>query len=176
MASLSFAGKLQRLCLALDLVGAGMAIGIKDRERYIDPLLGPGWESVARAIVQRAAAPVWLASAFEDVVGNLVRNAIQTSVRQAPGQPVHIGFAVDTDVDFITGLEWLALRIRDRSPHELTVEMLRGRYIEEGLGLTADLVSRYDGALDVVEDAAPWTKAVVVRLPRVDDEDGGDDA
>ncbi|MCB9549928.1 MAG: tetratricopeptide repeat protein [Myxococcales bacterium] len=114
--------------------------------------------------------------AFEDVVGNLVRNAIQTSVRQAPGQPVHIGFAVDTDVDFITGLEWLALRIRDRSPHELTVEMLRGRYIEEGLGLTADLVSRYDGALDVVEDAAPWTKAVVVRLPRVDDEDGGDDA
>ncbi|MBX3528955.1 MAG: hypothetical protein KF904_22355, partial [Rhodoblastus sp.] len=69
MASLSFAGKLQRLCLALDLVGAGMAIGIKDRERYIDPLLGPGWESVARAIVQRAAAPVWLASAFEDVVG-----------------------------------------------------------------------------------------------------------
>lgn len=69
MASLSFAGKLQRLCLSLDLVGAGVAIGIKDRERYIEPLLGPGWEAVARAIVQRAAAPVWLASAFEEVVG-----------------------------------------------------------------------------------------------------------
>lgn len=106
--------------------------------------------------------------AFEDVVANLVRNAIQSSVRHAEG-PVHIGLAVASEVDMITGLQRLELQIRDRSPQQLTPEMLRGRYIEEGLGLTADLVSQYEGSLDVIEAPAPWTKAVMFQLPQVDD-------
>jgi nitrogen-specific signal transduction histidine kinase len=106
--------------------------------------------------------------AFEDVVANLVRNAIQSSVRHAQG-PVHIGLAIASEVDMITGLQRLALQIRDRSPQQLTPEMLRGRYIEEGLGLTADLVSQYEGSLDVIEAPPPWTKAVMFQLPQVDD-------
>ena len=58
--------------------------------------------------------------------------------------------------------------IEDRSPQVLTAEMVRGRYIEEGLGLTADLVSRYEGTLDVVPGENGWAKAVAVKLPRAD--------
>lgn len=106
--------------------------------------------------------------AFEDIVANLIRNAIQSSVRHGDG-PVHIGLAVHDEVDMITGLQRLVLLIRDRSPQQLTPEMLRGRYIEEGLGLTADLVSQYEGSLDVIEATAPWTKAVMFQLPQVDE-------
>jgi len=73
VAALSFAGKLHRLCLALELVGAGMPIGTKDRERYLDPMLGPGWEAVARAIVQRGVAPAGLEAVFEEVAGGAGR-------------------------------------------------------------------------------------------------------
>jgi tetratricopeptide (TPR) repeat protein len=109
--------------------------------------------------------------AFEDVVANLIRNAIQASTRQNLKDSVYIGLATATDVDPITGLAWLTLRVRDRVVQGLAVEVLRGRMVEEGLGLTAELVSRYEGALDVEADTAPWTKAVVVRLPRVEDEE-----
>ncbi|MCA9541359.1 MAG: hypothetical protein KC620_20805, partial [Myxococcales bacterium] len=111
-------------------------------------------------------------AAFEDIVGNLMRNALQSTQRHgAAGQAIVIGVAIEDEVDFITGLSRAVVRIRDRSPQRLTPEMLRGRYIEEGLGLTADLVSRYDGTLDVEAEAAPWTKAVVLKLPRVEDEE-----
>ena len=110
--------------------------------------------------------------AFEDVLGNLVRNAVQSTVRHTGGA-VHIGLGVHEEVDAITGLERLVFLIRDCSPQQLTPEMLRGRYIEAGLGLTADLVSRYEGTLDVRTEEAPWTKAVVVKLPRFDE--GEDD-
>ena len=118
----------------------------------------------------RVAAP---RHAFEDMLGNLIRNAIQSTMRHGEGDEVHIGLGVHEEVDPITGLERLVFLIRDRSPQQLTPEMLRGRYIEEGLGLTADLVSRYEGTLDVRADEAPWTKAVVVKLPRFDE--GEDD-
>jgi hypothetical protein len=53
--------------------------------------------------------------------------------------------------------------------------MLRGRYIEEGLGLTADLVSRYDGTLDVVGGDRGWSKAVLLKLPVVEMDSRGRD-
>ncbi len=110
--------------------------------------------------------------AFEDVVINLLRNALQSSARHSDVEaPIRLGMGVDEEVDFITGLESVVFLIRDASPQTLTPEMLRGRYIEEGLGLTADLVSRYEGSLDVIEQPAPWKKAVVVKLPRVDEEE-----
>lgn len=113
---------------------------------------------------------------FEDILTNLIRNALQSGLRHGqgvdPGEgltPValSIGLGLRTEVDPITGLERVLFLIRDRSPQRLTREMLRGRYIEEGLGLTADLVSRYDGTLDVIVGETDWHKAVVVKLPRV---------
>ncbi len=121
----------------------------------------------------RLALPVRVAvprHAFEDLLGNLLRNAVQSTLRHG-GAPVYLGLGVEAEVDGITGLERLVLLIRDRSPQRLTPEMLRGRYIEEGLGLTADLVSRYEGTLDVREGSAPWVKAVVVKLPLLDEEE-----
>lgn len=105
-------------------------------------------------------------AAFEDLMANLVRNAIQTSLKYGEERDgVHIGFGVGTELDPVTGLERVAFEVRDRSRKVLTAEMLRGRYIEEGLGLTADLISRYDGTLDVVPGTGVWSKAVVVKLP-----------
>jgi tetratricopeptide (TPR) repeat protein len=107
-------------------------------------------------------------AAFEDVLANLIRNGIQSSLEHGESDQVVIGLGVELEVDPITGLERLVFLVRDRSPKVLTAEMLRGRYIEEGLGLTADLVSRYEGTLDVLPGADGWSKSVVVKLPRVD--------
>ncbi|MBW2276839.1 MAG: hypothetical protein JRF63_05060, partial [Deltaproteobacteria bacterium] len=107
-------------------------------------------------------------AAFEDILANLIRNGIQSSMEHGAEGQVVIGLGVELEVDSITGLERLVFLVRDRSPKVLTAEMLRGRYIEEGLGLTADLVSRYEGTLDVLPGADGWSKSVVVKLPRID--------
>lgn len=103
---------------------------------------------------------------FEDIVANLIRNAVQSSIKYGAARgDVRIGLRVDDEIDDVTGIERAVLFVLDRSGEELTAEMLRGRYIEEGLGLTADLVSRYDGTLDVREGDGEWSKEVVVKLP-----------
>jgi len=115
-------------------------------------------------------------AAFEDILTNLLRNAIQSTIQHgAPGEDVVVGLGVGLEADPVTGLERAVMAVRDRSREELTAEMLRGRYIEEGLGLTADLVSRYDGTLDVVGGDRGWSKAVLLKLPVVElDPRGGD--
>jgi len=153
-------------------IDAALLEGVLQRTRREPAFAGVAFASVrledADALPCAVAMP---RHAFEDVVANLIRNAIQATLR-APGRPrVHIGLATATEVDPITGLAWLALRVRDQAPQALSVDVLRGRFVEEGLGLTAELVSRYDGALDVMAEVAPWTKAVVVRLPRVENEE-----
>jgi hypothetical protein len=138
-------------------------------------------------------------AAFDDIMTNLIRNAIQSSVQfgQLPKEtsaggpgplsddrsdsltansksaastldPVIIGLAVSLQLDEITGIERVVIAVRDRAPRTVTAEMLRGRYIEQGLGLTADLVSRYDGTIDVIPGDGGWSKAVVVKIPRAD--------
>jgi hypothetical protein len=72
-------------------------------------------------------------------------------------------------VDEITGLGTLAIRIKDRSPEQLSNEMLRGRYVERGMGITVDLLSRYDGSI-AVEDEPGWSKAVVLRFFILEDD------
>jgi tetratricopeptide (TPR) repeat protein len=103
--------------------------------------------------------------AFEDVMTNLLRNAIQASARHERGEVV-VGIAVESEVNAVTGHERLRFAVCDRSPEPLTLSALGRRGAEAGLGLTAELVARYDGSLDVEPGAAGWTKRVVVRLPR----------
>ncbi len=78
-------------------------------------------------------------------------------------QPIALGVTLETECDDITGLTSLVIRIKDRSPERLTNEMLRGRYVERGMGITADLLSRYDGSI-AVEPEPGWEKAVVLRF------------
>jgi hypothetical protein len=79
------------------------------------------------------------------------------------------GFAdLEAETDDITGLTSLAIRVKDRSTERLTNEMLRGRYVERGMGITADLLSKYDASIGV--EAEPgWEKAVVLRFFTVED-------
>ncbi len=124
--------------------------------RVVAPVFDLACELPVAVLIPRAA--------FEDVVGNLVRNALFSGM-EAGLEPVRVGMGVSISVDPITGLESFLLAVRDDSPRALTTEMIRGRYIEGGLGLSADLVARYEGSIDVEEGPEGWSKSVVVVLP-----------
>jgi tetratricopeptide (TPR) repeat protein len=103
---------------------------------------------------------------LHDILANVIRNSLMSSVMYAE-PPLGLGIELATEVDDITGLTSLSIRIKDRSPERLTNEMLRGRYVERGMGITADLLSRYDGSI-AVEPQAGWEKAVVLRFFALD--------
>jgi tetratricopeptide (TPR) repeat protein len=105
---------------------------------------------------------------FEDILANVLRNSLRSSVLYAR-PPVGLGIDLGVEMDEITGLSSVVLRVMDRSPEQLSNEMLRGRYVERGMGITVDLLSRYDGAISV-ESAPGWSKAVVLRFFTVEDE------
>ncbi len=107
-------------------------------------------------------------SDLDDILTNVFRNSLQSSVLYAP-KPISLGVDLVIEEDDITGLESLAIRIKDRSTEQLSDEMLRGRYIERGMGITVDLLSRYDGAI-AVEPEPDWQKAVVLRFFTVEPE------
>ncbi|MEZ4382060.1 MAG: tetratricopeptide repeat protein [Nannocystaceae bacterium] len=104
---------------------------------------------------------------LEDILTNVLRNSLHSSVLYGP-TPLQIGVDLEIEVDEITGLTTLAIRIKDRSTEQLSNEMLRGRYVERGMGITVDLLSRYDGAI-AVEPEPGWQKAVVLRFFTVED-------
>ena len=107
--------------------------------------------------------------ALEDILTNLLRNAVQACL--GDGDPmVVVGLGVDAEVDPITGFEFILLAVRDRSGRALTTEMLREGRVEHGLGLVADLVGRHGGTVGVTKGPPGWSKSVSVRLPRVQPE------
>jgi len=83
VAVLSFDGKIQLLSLALSLIAADVPIGPKDRERFSEPLEGPGWAAIARMVVQLGRAQGEIAVAFEKVAGGGV------PVREAKLREIH---------------------------------------------------------------------------------------
>ncbi|MCA9637828.1 MAG: hypothetical protein KC420_17495, partial [Myxococcales bacterium] len=70
---------------------------------------------------------------LEDILTNVLRNSLHSSVLYGPS-PTQIGVDLVTECDEITGLTTLAIRIKDRSSEQLSDEMLRGRYVERGMG------------------------------------------
>jgi tetratricopeptide (TPR) repeat protein len=106
---------------------------------------------------------------LHDILANVLRNSLMSSVMYAT-PPIGLGVELATEIDDITGLSSLAIRIKDRSPERLTNEMLRGRYVERGMGITADLLSRYDGSI-AVETEPDWEKAVVLRFFALDEDE-----
>jgi hypothetical protein len=105
---------------------------------------------------------------LEDILANVIRNSLRSSLLYAR-PPVGLGIDLATELDEITGLGTLAIRIKDRSPEQLSNEMLRGRYVERGMGITVDLLSRYDGSI-AVEPEQAWAKAVVLRFFVLEDD------
>ena len=116
-----------------------------------------------------------LAGDLDDILANLLRNA-WTAPRPGGAAP-RVGVAVREELDPITGLEHVAIRVRDDAPGRLTTEMIHERGIGRGLGLVAELVGRHEGSISVEAEAPPWAKAVVVRLGRAEPgEDDGEEA
>ncbi|MCB9745549.1 MAG: tetratricopeptide repeat protein [Alphaproteobacteria bacterium] len=107
---------------------------------------------------------------MEDIVVNLLRNGLQAVVEERPPGQRRLGLRLSEDVDFITGLERAELRFLDNAVSPLSDDMIRGRYIARGFGLTVDLVNRNQGAI-AVEPAEGWSKAIAVRLPRAEPEE-----
>lgn len=119
--------------------------------------------ALAPLVLQGEGAPVRIfPTDLEDILANVIRNSMRSSVLYAR-PPVGLGIELGTEIDEITGLGSLAIRIKDRSPEQLSNEMLRGRYVERGMGITVDLLSRYDGSIGV-ENEPGWSKAVVLRF------------
>ncbi len=124
---------------------------------------------LAPIVVEGEGAPVRIfRTDLEDILANVMRNSLRSSIHYAD-PPVGLGVSLQIEIDEITGLGSLAIRIKDRSPEPLTNEMLRGRYVERGMGITVDLLSRYDGAIGV-ESEPGWSKAVVLRFFTVEQE------
>lgn len=96
------------------------------------------------------------------VLVNLLRNALEASDGRGP-----IGLRLVIEEDPVTFLERVAIRVLDQAPRTVSTAMIRGRYIDRGLGLTVDVISRNAGSIHV-EDEPGWTKAIVVRLPMVE--------
>jgi hypothetical protein len=118
---------------------------------------------LAPLLIEGHGAPVRIfPTDLEDILANVIRNSMRSSVLYAR-PPVGLGIELGTEVDEITGLGSLVIRIKDRSPEQLSNEMLRGRYVERGMGITVDLLSRYDGSIGV-ESQPGWSKAVVLRF------------
>jgi tetratricopeptide (TPR) repeat protein len=98
---------------------------------------------------------------LHDILVNLLRNALQASDEAG----VHrLGVRLDFEEDWITGLRRVEIRVGDDAPRRISTAMIRGRYIDRGLGLAVDLTSRAGGSIHV-EDEPGFEKAVVVKLP-----------
>jgi signal transduction histidine kinase len=122
------------------------------------------WRDRVAIVVEPPAIPLRIRAFrqdLDDVLVNLIRNA-------AAASPDGVAVSATLDEDPITALRSVAIRVADRAPRRLTTAMIRGRYIERGLGLTVDLVGRMGGGV-TVQPHEGYEKAVVVRLPLVED-------
>ena len=71
--------------------------------------------------------------------------------------------------DAITGEAYLRLVLADDLPGALTIEEIRERPSDRGLGVVAEILRRNDGAIDVVPAPSPgFTKGIAVELPTVE--------
>ena len=109
-------------------------------------------------------------AAFEDALGNLVRNALRSSADHGQS-PIRLGLAITSEIDPVIGVERVAFHVRDASPAQLTTEMIRSRHLEGGLGIASDVVARYEGTIEVIHGSPPWTKALVMTFDRTHPEE-----
>ena len=100
-------------------------------------------------------------SDLHDIVVNILRNALHASLEEGADQ---VAVFVRPDEDLITGLLRYEIRVCDQVKKPLTTSMIRGRFIDRGLGLAVDLTSRAGGSIHV-ERQENWSKAIVIRLP-----------
>ncbi len=97
---------------------------------------------------------------WETIFRNLFANAL--------GSP-RLSLLAEAIRDPVTGQAQGRFVLYDADPRPLTTEMIRGRAAERGLGVVADVVRRWDGAVDVVPGAPGWAKGVAVEFAVVEE-------
>ena len=110
------------------------------------------------------------AQELDDIIVNLLRNNLQATLAER-GDDARLGLILEEELDPVTGLEEVAMRFCDNARSVLTDEMIQGRYIARGFGIVVERVRRRRGSVRVEPAAAPYNKAIVVRLPRAERED-----
>lgn len=98
---------------------------------------------------------------LRDILANLLRNALQATLDAGE---LRVGVHITIEEDPITCVQRVVIAVLDDAPKQVTTALLRGRYLEHGLGITVDLISRNGGSIRV-EDRKHWKKAITVRLP-----------
>jgi tetratricopeptide (TPR) repeat protein len=98
-----------------------------------------------------------------DILANLLRNACDAVLEESSEGECRVGIRVLEEMDPVTGLSWVAIRVLDNAARPFSNEMLKGRNIGRGVGLAMDLAKRSQGSLKVEEEEG-WSKAVVLRL------------
>ena len=106
-----------------------------------------------------------------DILANLVRNACDAVLEDCPAGDRRVGIRVLEEMDPITGLSWVAIRVVDNAVRPFDDTMLKGRNIGRGVGLAMDLAKRSQGSLKV-ESEPGWSKAVVLRLAVAEEMEG----
>jgi tetratricopeptide (TPR) repeat protein len=176
------AAQLRGLSNALNLTGYS-ALGALVRKACTvmvdEDLVTRCWDAVRREaafgdadelhlILEPAGEPeLWVRmyrSELEDTLKNLMRNAMQAVIESHGSR---VGIWVGVEEDDVTGLERVEIRVLDTAPRRVSTAMIRSRYIERGLGLAVDLISKNGGSIHVEDvNEGGWTKALVVRIPR----------
>ncbi len=83
-----------------------------------------------------------------------------------------LALLAERKTDPVTGQALARFVLFDEDPRLLTVEMIRGRGAERGLGVLADLVRKWDGLVDVVvvpPGTGDFTKGVAIELAAVEE-------
>jgi hypothetical protein len=121
----------------------------------------PGLEPAG--LFARGGAPLRVrlpGAEWDTVFRNLFANALASP---------RLALLAEARRDPVTGQAQGRFVLYDADPRPLTAEMIRGRAAERGLGVVADVVRRWDGAVDVVPGPPGWAKGVSVEFPAVED-------
>ena len=136
---------------------AGLLASVAREKRAAAPGLEPLGLFAAGGAPLRVKLP---AAEWETIFRNLFENAL--------GSP-RLGLLAEERRDPVTGQAQGRFVLYDADPRPLTAEMIRGRAAERGLGVVADVVRRWDGAVDVVPGASGWAKGVSVEFAVVEE-------
>lgn len=108
---------------------------------------------------------------LEDILTNLIRNALQALMEHGSHGDPRVGIRVQHQTDDITGLLRASVSMLDTARGHLSTQMITEAEVRRGLGLVRDLAERNGGSVWVA-DSEGWSKAVVVDLDRVDGRSG----
>ena len=100
------------------------------------------------------------ASDWETLWRNLFSNALSAS---------RLALSAAARRDAVTGVGYLRLVLADDLPGTLTIEEVRARSSDRGLGVVAEILRRSEGTIEIVPAPSPgFTKGIAVELPIVE--------